>query len=937
MPSVTHDGRSFMVDGKRVWLVSGRVPYARIPRSHWADRIAAAKNAGLNTIETPIFWNRHEVRSGRFDFTGENDLRHFVDLIGKAGMYCILGIGPYVGADWDMGGLPSFLHELQPREGVPIAYRTNNQQFLEACSRFIGNVADQIRGWQVTAAGTGGPIILIQCESEWTCGDDTKAAQYLGELTRYIRESGLSVPIVNSNDLWQQIEGQIDGWSGSENMLATMRQLIGVRSGQPRLVIDFATGHQSVWGREPFPVMAPRSVERRLAELLIGGGQYNLTTFCGGINPGFYAGRTDDGIDTFATHAADSGCAIDQTGTTTELYSAIRRVSFLGSKFGRVFSHLDPAYKPVVAKPIDPNAQVEEAKPAKKSKNAPPSVSVVHAIGTQGGAAFVFGPEEEHDHNLGTTLLLGDGTELPVPLGDQTFACCLLDVNVAPRGHVDYCNLTPLTVVSNTIVLYGPAGSKGMLSINGSPLEVDVPSDETPAILQHEGMCVILIRTQDTDQVAFSDDAIYLGASGMSATGQPILANGVKQINRINAADGKSKPVQVEPAKRIRADKIEHTPWTAADQLDYVEGNSARFAGIQAFTDLTTLGVPSGYGWYRFALNNDKAAKVTLDFGTGGDRFHLFSDGKPVAVLGVGPGADDSKDLSLKKGEQRLVILAENLGRFSSGMNLGEEKGLIDDLYVVEDLALSKPTLKHGTPIPLLSFKTPLWDVAEGDATTSERMVMTFKHTGDAEVLLHIAHPPSAGLLILNDKPIKYLDRSGPACIVLPEDRLKQGVNTLELTVVNHDQVEHELPAAAKSMRLALVDSGLANAAELAFAKWEPPTATSFMPLAKAKPGMGMPLWLRCEFDAPKSLFNASNPGVATRGIFLEPDGLTKGQFFLNGRHVGRYFVATKQGKPVPPQSRYYIPPSFLREGTNELTIFDEHGHSPSRVRLVLA
>lgn len=926
-----------MVDGKRVWLVSGRVPYARIPRSQWAERIAAAKNAGLNTIETPIFWNRHEVRSGRFDFTGENDLRHFVDLIGKAGMFCILGIGPYVGADWDMGGLPSFLHELQPREGVPIAYRINNQQFLEACSRFIGNVADQIRGWQVTAAGTGGPIILIQCESEWTCGDDTKAAQYLGELTRYIRESGLSVPIVNSNDLWQQIEGQIDGWSGSENMLATMRQLIGVRSGQPRLVIDFATGHQSVWGREPFPVMAPRSVERRLAELLIGGGQYNISTFCGGINPGFYAGRTDDGIDTFSTHAADSGCAIDQTGATTELYSAIRRVSFLGSKFARVFSHLDPAYKPVVAKPIDPSTQAEEAKSSKKSKNSPPSVSVVHSIGTQGGAAFVFGPEEEHDHNLSTTLLLGDGTELPVPLGNQTFACCLLDVNVAPRGHVDYCNLTPLCVVSNTIVLYGPAESRGMLSINGSPLEVEVPGNETPAILQHEGMCVIVIRTQDTDHVAFSDDAVFLGASGMSTTGQPILANGAKQITRVNAADGKSKPMQVEPAKRIRADKIEHTPWMAADQLDYVEGTSARFAGIQAFTDLTTLGVANGYGWYRFALNNEKAAKVTLDFGTGGDRFHLFSDGKPTAVLGLGPGADDSKDYSLKKGEQRLVILAENLGRFSAGMNLGEEKGLINDLYVVEDLALSKPTLKHGTPIPLLTFKTPLWDVAEGDATVSERMSMTFKHTGDAEVLLHIAHPPSAGLLILNDKAIKYLDRSGPSCVVLPEEKLKQGVNTLELTVVNHDQVEHELPAAAKSMRLALVDSGLANAAELAFAKWEPPTATSFVPLAKAKSSLGMPLWLRCEFDAPKSLFNANNPGVATRGIFFEPDGLTKGQFFVNGRHVGRYFVATKQGKPVPPQSRYYIPPSFLREGSNELTIFDEHGHSPSRVRLVLA
>jgi beta-galactosidase len=192
MPAITHDGRSFMIDGRRMWLVSGRIPYARVPRSQWADRILLAKHAGINTIETPVFWNRHETRPGRFDFTGENDLRHFVDLIGKAGLHCILSIGPSIGSEWDFGGLPAYLRE--KADGPRL--RTNDPHFLESCSRYINAVAEQVRGWQITAPGTGGPIILLSVESEWTCGHEQLANSYLGELTRYVREAGLNVPLV---------------------------------------------------------------------------------------------------------------------------------------------------------------------------------------------------------------------------------------------------------------------------------------------------------------------------------------------------------------------------------------------------------------------------------------------------------------------------------------------------------------------------------------------------------------------------------------------------------------------------------------------------------------------------------------------------------------------------------------------------------------------
>src|ERR1044071_9639276 len=147
MPSATFDGRSFMLDGRRIWLVSGSGHYARIPHELWEQRILSAKAAGLNCIETPVFWNRREPRPGSFHFKGDNDLRRFVQLIGAAGLYCILRPGPFIGQQWDGGGLPAWITGIK---GVKL--RVHNGPFLEACSRYLTAVAGQVRDLQATGS-----------------------------------------------------------------------------------------------------------------------------------------------------------------------------------------------------------------------------------------------------------------------------------------------------------------------------------------------------------------------------------------------------------------------------------------------------------------------------------------------------------------------------------------------------------------------------------------------------------------------------------------------------------------------------------------------------------------------------------------------------------------------------------------------------------------
>src|SRR5262249_30714922 len=115
----------------------------------------------------------------------------------------------------------------------------------------------------------------------------------------------------------------------------------------------------------------------------------------------------------------------------------------------------------------------------------------------------------------------------------------------------------------------------------------------------------------------------------------------------------------------------------------------------------------------------------------------------------------------------------------------------------------------------------------------------------------------------------------------------------------------------------------LTEKAEWSFAPWSLPSEKSFRHAPSTS--ANQPAWFRCRF-------NISHTAAP---LWLEPVGMSKGQFYLNGHNLGRYFVATASGKTVPPQHRYYLPEAWLKVGElNELMLFDEHGKAPSKCRL---
>lgn len=922
MPTITHDGRSFMLEGRRLWLASGSIAYARIPRESWRDRVHAAKSAGLNCVDVPIFWNRHEPRANKFDFKGDNDLRHFIEIVGHAGMYAMLRIGPFVGDGWDMGGLPSWL-----MDNANLKLRTGNNAYLEACSRYINAIAEQVKDKQATSAGGGGPVFLIQCESEWTCGSPTAAHNYLGELTRYFRESGLNVPVVNANNLWQSVEGEIETWSGTEEMLAAMRQFTIVKADTPRIVSGFAVGQDLCWGQEEPKVLGRWAIQRRLAEVLAGGAQFNIRPFVGGTNPGFLAGRSAESPDSFVTPRADHGAMVLENGAPGPAYDAVRRIAHFASKFGRVLANMDATYKPVV---IDPSASGASAGRKSKSAPEPRHCSIVHGVGPQGSVAFVFSEnEEEGQPNLRTfPLLLPDGSTLPVTLSQQSVGWCLFDVIISGRATLDYCNINAFASVGQVFVAFGPAGSRAMLSVNGSPIEVGVPSGAAPTIITHEGLTVVAVSEQVIDHTFVTENAVFVGVAGLSADGVPMPLPGEKSCTKV-ASDGKVSKVSFEvpkPATNGASEKLSLSGWSRATCTDYCDGSSARFAAIAGPADLAKLGCSSGYGWYRISLANKGATKALVAAPESGDRLQFFVDGESIGVMGLGPGASDEISLSLKKSAQNLVVLAENLGRFSGGTHLGEQKGLYGHIWELSSLKLAKPKLVRSEPMDILSLMSPVWEVREGDATLPDRLTWTINKR-KTSVVVHIGSLGARAFLLVNEKVAALIDRGGPRRVLISHEQLQRAHNEVQLAFLGDAAGSPASEEMGDVITFSDAGTCVTEDADFAFAKWEAPPDSAFEAMsAKAATKVNGPAWWRCTFKV----------GTSHAPLYFEPSGLTKGQIYVNGVHISRYFVATGAGKSVPPQDRYFVPDSRLHHGRdNTLMVFDEHGASPSRSKLV--
>ena len=316
---VAGDGR-FLLDGTPLQILSGEMHYPRIPREYWRDRFRMARAMGLNTISTYVFWNLHEPTPGKFDFSGNNNVAEFVRQAGAEGLHVILRPGPYVCAEWELGGYPAWL-----LADPAMVLRSTDEKFTRPVERWLAQLGRELTP---LLSNRGGPIIAVQLENEYGSFDKDKA--YLEWHRRALLDAGFGGALVYTADGDVQLSnGTLDGVpavvnfgvGGAEN---AFKRLAAFRPGAPLMTGEYWAGWFDHWGRAHANTNLERQ-KRELAWMLDRGYSINFYMFHGGTTRGFMNGANIDNGRYFPqTSSYDYDAALDESGRVTPKFHAFR-------------------------------------------------------------------------------------------------------------------------------------------------------------------------------------------------------------------------------------------------------------------------------------------------------------------------------------------------------------------------------------------------------------------------------------------------------------------------------------------------------------------------------------------------------------------------------------------------------------------------------------
>ncbi|HZL12139.1 MAG TPA: beta-galactosidase [Prolixibacteraceae bacterium] len=138
--------------------VTGEFHFSRYPNQYWEEAIRKMKAGGIDIIATYVFWNMHEELEGQFDWSGDNNLRKFIELCAVNQVKVVLRIGPFCHGEIRNGGLPDWLL------GKPLSIRSNDPAYLTFVDRLYKQIGQQVDGLLYK---DGGPIFAIQLENEY--------------------------------------------------------------------------------------------------------------------------------------------------------------------------------------------------------------------------------------------------------------------------------------------------------------------------------------------------------------------------------------------------------------------------------------------------------------------------------------------------------------------------------------------------------------------------------------------------------------------------------------------------------------------------------------------------------------------------------------------------------------------------------------------------
>ena len=312
---------TFLLNGNPFVVKAAEIHYPRIPKPYWEHRIKMCKALGMNTVCIYIFWNIHEQREGQFDFMGNNDVAEFCRLAQKNSMYVIVRPGPYVCAEWEMGGLPWWL--LKKKD---IRLREQDPYFMERVKIFEQKVGEQLAPLTIQ---NGGPIIMVQVENEYgSYGEDKPYVSEIRDCLRGIYGKDLALFQCDWSSNFEK-NGLDDltwtmNFGTGANINDQFRRLGELRPNAPKMCSEFWSGWFDKWGARHETRPAKDMVDG-MDEMLSKGISFSLYMTHGGTSFGHWAGANSPGFAPDVT-SYDYDAPINEYGQTTPKYFELRKM-----------------------------------------------------------------------------------------------------------------------------------------------------------------------------------------------------------------------------------------------------------------------------------------------------------------------------------------------------------------------------------------------------------------------------------------------------------------------------------------------------------------------------------------------------------------------------------------------------------------------------------
>ncbi|KAF1859382.1 hypothetical protein Lal_00009966 [Lupinus albus] len=343
----------FWKDGQPFRIIGGDLHYFRVhPESillksnafvwwyhlfaslqYWEDRLLKAKALGLNTIQTYVPWNLHEPIPGKLVFEGFADIESFLKLCHKHDLVVMLRAGPYICAEWDLGGFPAWLFSMNPSPKL----RSSDPVYLQVVERWWSNLLPKLVPFLYH---NGGPIIMVQIENEFgSYGDDQAylhhlvsfARHHLGnEVILYTTDGGARENLEKGTIRGDAVFSAVDFTTGDNPWpIFKLQKEFNAPGKSPPLSAEFYTGWLTHWGEKNAKTDAG-SVAAALDVILKKNGSAVLYMAHGGTNFGFYSGAntgTDEADYQPDLTSYDYDAPIREAGDVDNVkFNALRKV-----------------------------------------------------------------------------------------------------------------------------------------------------------------------------------------------------------------------------------------------------------------------------------------------------------------------------------------------------------------------------------------------------------------------------------------------------------------------------------------------------------------------------------------------------------------------------------------------------------------------------------